>query len=51
MTPYIAHVRAHDGMQQSLEAHLTGVADLCALLAHKIGMARSGELIGLMHMV
>lgn len=45
---YIAHVRLN-GERQSLAAHLFGVAEIAERLAAKIGLARLGELLGLLH--
>ncbi|GAB6081335.1 hypothetical protein JCM30471_02490 [Desulfuromonas carbonis] len=38
---------AHNG--QSVESHLEAVAGICRLLAQKIGVPESGELLGLLH--
>ena len=46
---FIAHVRASDGAEQSLYAHLTGTAEIAKTLATKIGLPLSGELTGLVH--
>lgn len=46
---FIAHTRQSDGEQQTLKTHLDEVAEICAALAGKIGMAEAGELIGLLH--
>jgi len=45
---YVAHVRK-DGTRQSVHAHLSEVAQICAQLAAKIELQSAGELIGLMH--
>jgi CRISPR-associated endonuclease/helicase Cas3 len=45
----IAHWRASDKKEQSLEAHLIGVASLSRAFAAKIGLQDSGELIGALH--
>jgi CRISPR-associated endonuclease/helicase Cas3 len=44
----IAHI-ARDGQAQPLLEHLTAVSALCSRLAAKIGLARAGALIGLLH--
>ncbi len=45
----IAHWRSRDSAEQSLEAHLTGVSQLCRVMAAKIGLQDAGELIGALH--
>ncbi|MDR1873692.1 MAG: CRISPR-associated helicase Cas3' [Synergistaceae bacterium] len=45
----IAHIREADGEQQSLEAHLLGVARLAGENAGKLGLGTLGELLGLLH--
>lgn len=45
----IAHHRSSDGTDQSVQEHLRGVADLSERFAAKIGMAKAGRLIGLVH--
>lgn len=45
---YVAHVRK-DGTRQSVQAHLSEVATICAQLAGKAQLKSAGELIGLMH--
>jgi CRISPR-associated endonuclease/helicase Cas3 len=47
--PFIAHQRETDGVQQSLEAHLSEVADIAKSCAEKVGLASQAELIGLLH--
>jgi CRISPR-associated endonuclease/helicase Cas3 len=47
--PYIAHQRAKDGAEQSLEEHLLGVAETARSFAAKIRLQDQGELIGLLH--
>ena len=47
--PYIAHQRETDGVQQSLETHLSEVADIAKSCAEKIGLEMQAELIGLLH--
>lgn len=47
--PFIAHQRETDGIQQSLETHLSEVADIAKSCAEKIGLANQAELIGLLH--
>ncbi len=46
--PVIAHVRP-DGEVQLLKTHLGNVGRLAALFAGKFGLAKHGELIGLVH--
>ena len=46
---FIAHIRAIDGSEQSLESHLSQVGDLSAEFATKIQLEEAGRLIGLMH--
>lgn len=46
---FIAHQRKQDGAVQRLEEHLFGVATKAKVRATKIGLERSGELIGLLH--
>ena len=48
ITLAIAHI-AGDGQAQPLLEHLTAVSTLCGGLAAKIGLARAGALIGLLH--
>lgn len=48
-TVFIAHKRTSDSSIQSLEAHLTEVAEIAARLASKIDSENAGRLIGLMH--
>lgn len=45
----IAHWRSSDGQEQSLQAHLEGVARLSRTFAAKIGLQDAGELIGALH--
>jgi CRISPR-associated endonuclease/helicase Cas3 len=45
---YIAHVR-ENGDRQSLREHLLGVGEKSSSNAAKIGLAKQGELIGLLH--
>jgi CRISPR-associated endonuclease/helicase Cas3 len=45
---FIAHHQT-DGKDQSLSEHLLEVASLTKLFAGKLGLARSGELVGLLH--
>ncbi|MDR2240188.1 MAG: CRISPR-associated endonuclease Cas3'', partial [Zoogloeaceae bacterium] len=45
---YIAHVRKN-GEVQTLEKHLYAVSKLSSDFATKIGLAKQGELIGLLH--
>lgn len=46
---YLAHIRKKDKKKQSLFEHLAGVADKSAKFASKIGLAKPGRLIGLLH--
>lgn len=49
---YIAHIKTSsndDYAIQDIENHLNGVADITALNASKIGLAKAGKLIGLLH--
>lgn len=46
---FLAHRRESDGVEQSVQEHLVGVADRSAALAGKVGLASLGELIGLVH--
>lgn len=46
---YIAHHREADGATQPLSAHLLAVAAQASCFAEKIGLARQGELTGLLH--
>ena len=46
---FIAHRREQDGAVQRLEEHLFGVATKAEVRAAKIGLEKSGELIGLLH--
>lgn len=48
---YVAHIRTKDECLnfQSVYNHLEEVANITAKNAHKIGLARAGELIGLLH--
>lgn len=45
----IAHHRESDGVVQSLEQHLFGVARMSCLHAKKLNLEGQGELIGLLH--
>lgn len=45
---FIAHIRK-DGVQQTLSAHLKGVAIRSKENAEKLGLSRAGEIIGLLH--
>lgn len=52
MTPapeFAAHHRSSDDQWQPLSTHLTGVAALAKTFADKLGLARLGELLGLLH--
>jgi CRISPR-associated endonuclease/helicase Cas3 len=46
---FIAHISSSDSSVQTLGTHLTGVAEITARLASKIGSENAGRLIGLMH--
>jgi CRISPR-associated endonuclease/helicase Cas3 len=46
--PYIAHLGS-SGKDQLLSHHLQQVSTICKRLSAKVGLARAGELIGLMH--
>ena len=46
---YIAHQRKTDGVQQSLQTHLSEVADIAKSCAKKIGLEKQAEMIGLLH--
>lgn len=46
---FVAHVRESDKTVQSVAEHLFAVAELSKALADKLGLATSGELIGLVH--
>ncbi|HRW12791.1 MAG TPA: CRISPR-associated endonuclease Cas3'', partial [Syntrophomonas sp.] len=46
---FIAHFREEDNKEQSLWEHLDGTSKLASKNASKIGLEKSGELIGLMH--
>ncbi|OSI21619.1 CRISPR-associated helicase/endonuclease Cas3 [Neisseria dumasiana] len=46
---FIAHVRRSDNAPQSVATHLTETAAIAKLLAGKLGLDLSGELLGLMH--
>lgn len=49
---YIAHIKTSSNKDyeiQDIESHLNGVADIAALNASKIGLAKAGKLIGLLH--
>ncbi|MEW6290835.1 MAG: CRISPR-associated helicase Cas3' [Thermodesulfobacteriota bacterium] len=45
----IAHRRDSDGVDQSLEEHLLGVAELAKRFAGKIGLESHGEVMGMLH--
>ena len=49
MTQYIAHIRESDGRIQTVEEHLTGVAELARAYGAKFGFGEFCELIGLLH--
>ena len=46
---YIAHIRKEDNKKQSVKEHIKNVSALSASNASKIGFAKAGELIGLLH--
>lgn len=46
---YIAHYRDREPKEQTLDAHLTGVARLASDFAAKLGLPEQGELLGLLH--
>lgn len=46
---YIAHIRKEDNDKQSVKDHIKNVSDITACNASKIGLAKAGELIGLLH--
>lgn len=48
-TLYVAHVRSYDKKKQTLEEHLSDVAEITKRLASKINIPEAGELIGLLH--
>lgn len=45
---FLAHI-ATDGREQTVQAHLTGTAQLAAAFAHSFGAGKQGELAGLAH--
>lgn len=49
MQPFIAHVRSKDRSIQTVEQHLQEVSLLSGIFAEKIGLKKTGELIGLLH--
>ncbi len=46
---YIAHIRKEDKDKQSVKDHIKNVSNISACNASKIGLAKAGELIGLLH--
>ncbi len=48
MNKYLAH-RTEDGREQTIEEHLTSVAELCGNFANEFGCSDQGYLIGLAH--
>ena len=48
MSKYYAH-KAEDGRMQSVESHLCGTAERCAMFAKEFGAEDQGRLIGLLH--
>jgi len=49
MSSSVAHFRESDGAEQSVDEHLEGVSNAARVFAGKIGLASTGELIGLLH--
>ena len=49
MTVYAAHRRKSDGDIQTVEKHLSEVADCSKVFASKIGLDTQGEIVGLLH--
>ena len=45
---YFAHIR-EDGEKQTVEEHLKGTAERCALFASAFGEERRGEILGCAH--
>lgn len=46
---FAAHYRASDNTWQSLEEHLSGVAERAGIFAAKLNLGIHGELLGLLH--
>ena len=46
---FIAHIRKKDKKEQSVKEHLLSVSQIASSNASKIGLAKAGELIGLLH--
>ncbi len=46
---YIAHVRKHDGKQQSLQEHLRSVSNLTSIFTSKFELTQTGKILGLLH--
>lgn len=46
---YIAHIRKDDNDKQSVKDHIKNVSEISTCNASKIGLAKAGELIGLLH--
>ncbi|MEW6488908.1 MAG: CRISPR-associated helicase Cas3' [Thermodesulfobacteriota bacterium] len=46
---FVARFRQSDGTAQSLSDHLEGSARLASLFASKVGLPKTGELMGLLH--
>jgi len=46
---YIAHIRKEDQVCQSVKDHIISVSDIASHNASKIGLARAGKLIGILH--
>ena len=49
MRKFIAHIRESDNVEQTLEEHLLGVAELSRANAEKLRLGDMGELLGLLH--
>lgn len=46
---YYAHLDKVTGKRQELYEHLQNTSTICSILAEKIGLAETGELLGLLH--
>lgn len=46
---FIAHIRKKDKKEQIVKEHILGVSQITSSNASKIGLAKAGELIGLLH--
>jgi len=49
MNKFIAHTHSDTKQEQSLETHLSEVAELAAAFANKIGLYNQGYILGLLH--